>query len=338
MATNAPRTSGAFTADVTTSAAPDQGFARFRDGWEAQVGTEYPAPRFTPGATGDFRISARAVRVHDSVIAEVESRSLIGTNDVPDHCDDLVLMHVVRHGSWNFARRRDGEIAVPAGGFMAQRAGPVTFEAARSAAAKVLILPADDLGPLIGDRLIAASAHSAEMRLLLAHTDVVRQNLADLTASGAQSAHRALIELAGAVLRQQADAAEPQLAPALARAARNLADARLTDPELSPTLLARELNVSVRTLHRAFGATDETVAGYVRRRRLELARRELAAPQGRPAVSELAARWQFADSSHFIRAFKRQYGLTPTEFARAAGKPAREGDPGEFSANENDGS
>ncbi|MFF2078987.1 helix-turn-helix domain-containing protein [Kitasatospora sp. NPDC058162] len=220
---------------------------------------------------------------------------------------------------------------------MAQRAGPVTFEAARSAAAKVLILPADELGPLIGDRLIAASADSAEMRLLLAHTDVVRQNLADLTAAGVRSAHHALIELAGGVLRQQADAAEPQLAPALARAAQNLADARLADPELSPTLLARELSVSVRTLHRAFAATDETVAGYIRRRRLEAARRELAAPQGRPAVSELAARWQFADSSHFIRAFKRQYGRTPTEFVRAAGTPDRAADPGAFAPDEDGG-
>jgi Helix-turn-helix domain len=43
----------------------------------------------------------------------------------------------------------------------------------------------------------------------------------------------------------------------------------------------------------------------------EEARLELAAPLGRPDISEVAARWQFADSSHFIRAFKKQYGETP---------------------------
>jgi len=32
------------------------------------------------------------------------------------------------------------------------------------------------------------------------------------------------------------------------------------------------------------------------------------------ALSELAARWQFADTSHFIRAFKRQYGQTPAKY------------------------
>ncbi|GAA4634314.1 hypothetical protein GCM10023196_075340 [Actinoallomurus vinaceus] len=46
---------------------------------------------------------------------------------------------------------------------------------------------------------------------------------------------------------------------------------------------------------------------------------ELAAPLRRPGVAEVAARWQFADSSHFIRAFKNQYGQTPAEFARANG-------------------
>lgn len=77
--------------------------------------------------------------------------------------------------------------------------------------------------------------------------------------------------------------------------------------------------MSVRTLHRAFAAAGEPVAAYVRRRRLERARLELAAPSGRPDVSEVAARWHFADSSHFTRAFKNQYGETPTQFARSSG-------------------
>ncbi|MFJ1974010.1 helix-turn-helix domain-containing protein [Streptomyces sp. NPDC087903] len=40
---------------------------------------------------------------------------------------------------------------------------------------------------------------------------------------------------------------------------------------------------------------------------------------GRPSVSELAAHWQFADSSHFIRAFRKRHGQTPAQFARSAG-------------------
>ncbi|MFJ8795146.1 AraC family transcriptional regulator [Streptomyces sp. NPDC102462] len=33
--------------------------------------------------------------------------------------------------------------------------------------------------------------------------------------------------------------------------------------------------------------------------------------------NQLAAHWQFADSSHFIRAFRKRYGQTPAQFARS---------------------
>ncbi|WP_177324421.1 hypothetical protein [Streptomyces mirabilis] len=49
---------------------------------------------------------------------------------------------------------------------------------------------------------------------------------------------------------------EPRLAPALAQAAKDLAKSHLADPELSPAMLARELNVSVRTLQRMFASKE----------------------------------------------------------------------------------
>ncbi|WP_413812593.1 helix-turn-helix domain-containing protein [Streptomyces sp. OE57] len=115
---------------------------------------------------------------------------------------------------------------------------------------------------------------------------------------------------------QTFDDTEPLLAPALAQVARDIADSRLTDPDLSPATLARELKVSVRTLYRAFAETDDSVAAYIRRRRLEQSRLELTAPGTRPSISEIAAHWQFADSSHFVHAFEKEYGQTPAEYAR----------------------
>lgn len=58
------------------------------------------------------------------------------------------------------------------------------------------------------------------------------------------------------------------------------------------------------------------MTAYIRRRRLEEARFALVQPCARPSISEVAARWQFADSSHFIRAFKKHFGQTPAEYAR----------------------
>jgi hypothetical protein len=50
------------------------------------------------------------------------------------------------------------------------------------------------------------------------------------------------------VLRREFDEAGPRLALGLTRAAMELADSRLADPEQSPASLARSLNVCVRTL------------------------------------------------------------------------------------------
>lgn len=118
---------------------------------------------------------------------------------------------------------------------------------------------------------------------------------------------------------------EPRLAPALAQAARDLADRRLTDPALSPTALARELGVSVRTLQRAFTAEEQSLSSYIRNRRLDEARRSLTAPHPRATIAETAARWQFADSGHFARAFRNRYGLTPTDYAATATTTAETG-------------
>lgn len=89
---------------------------------------------------------------------------------------------------------------------------------------------------------------------------------------------------------------------------------RLDDPNLSPPMIARSLHTSVRTLHRAFREADDSVMGYVRRQRLDRARAELLVPGTH--VGEVAARWHFSDTSHFIRQFKIAYGTTPASFVK----------------------
>lgn len=134
-----------------------------------------------------------------------------------------------------------------------------------------------------------------------------------------EAAHSTLIELTKPVPGGRFDDVEPELAPALAQAAKNLVDSRLADPELSPAMLARELHTSVRTLERAFSVTGEPLTTYIRRRRLQEAWLALTAPSGRLSISELAAHRQFADGSHFTRASKKYYGQTPSEYVRSTG-------------------
>jgi AraC-like DNA-binding protein len=96
---------------------------------------------------------------------------------------------------------------------------------------------------------------------------------------------------------------------------------RLPDPGLSPATIAASHHVSVRYLYRLFEDEGHTVAGWIRHRRLERCRRDLAEPAllGRP-VSAIAARWGFPDPTHFSRVFRAANAVTPREY-RAMHRP-----------------
>ncbi|MGW1564362.1 helix-turn-helix transcriptional regulator [Streptomyces sp. NPDC002144] len=131
-----------------------------------------------------------------------------------------------------------------------------------------------------------------------------------------EASRNALLELVKELVLDQFDDRELTFIPALAQAAKDLVDTRLTDADLSPTTIAAHLHVSVRTLQRAFASLGESLSAYIRRPHLEEAATALTTPESRLTVSEPAALWHFTDSSRFIRAFRKQYGATPARFAR----------------------
>ncbi|MFC5744748.1 helix-turn-helix domain-containing protein [Actinomadura rugatobispora] len=89
----------------------------------------------------------------------------------------------------------------------------------------------------------------------------------------------------------------------------------LDDPHLTPGAIAAAHHISLRYLHALFRAEELTVAGWIRRRRLERCRRDLADPglAARP-ISAIAARWGFSGPAHFSQVFRAAYGLSPRQF------------------------
>ncbi|WP_424528921.1 helix-turn-helix domain-containing protein [Sphaerisporangium viridialbum] len=100
------------------------------------------------------------------------------------------------------------------------------------------------------------------------------------------------------------------------------AEQRLGQADLTPSMIAAAHHVSTRYLHRLFQRQGLTVAGWIRRRRLERCRRDLADPamDGCP-VNAVAARWGFADGSHFNRLFRTTYGMPPAAYRRDRREP-----------------
>jgi AraC-like DNA-binding protein len=96
-------------------------------------------------------------------------------------------------------------------------------------------------------------------------------------------------------------------------------EAHLRDPNLNPTTVARACKITVRYLHHLFTAESETVTQYIQRRRLEeCARALIDAPVRDRLVTEIAFDYGFNSLTHFGRVFRNQFGLTPSEYRRAA--------------------
>ncbi|MFY1687891.1 helix-turn-helix domain-containing protein [Plantactinospora sp. WMMB782] len=160
------------------------------------------------------------------------------------------------------------------------------------------------LGAVLANHLTGLARHVDR----LAPADAIRLGAVTLDLVAAVSAHR--LEL-GATLpyetRQQATY----------RQMLTFVESRLADPALSPAVIATAHHISLRSLHRLFEADGQTVAGWIRRRRLDRCRRDLADPElaGLP-IQAIAARWGFPSGGHFTRLFTSGVGMSPLAYRR----------------------
>jgi AraC-like DNA-binding protein len=95
-----------------------------------------------------------------------------------------------------------------------------------------------------------------------------------------------------------------------------------TDSNLTPAVIAAQLNVSLRQLYRAFSGT-ESPAARIRRHRLERAAEILATRLGPGQVERVAVECGFVSAEYFSRAFRREFGLSPRAYRSAHRDTAR---------------
>lgn len=96
----------------------------------------------------------------------------------------------------------------------------------------------------------------------------------------------------------------------LLRRAKAYAGAHLDDPDLDLEAISRAAHVSSRTLGRAFASEGETVIRWLWKARLRKAHTLLSEGRARH-VSDVAMECGFSTGSHFARAFKQAYGMSP---------------------------
>ncbi|WP_046729481.1 helix-turn-helix domain-containing protein [Streptomyces humi] len=282
--------------------------------WRRQGSEQVPAPpiRLPRHGAGTYRARIWKQNLLDFFLEDQYSDAVAGSTGGPGgHLEDRIVTSVTLSGEWRFDT--GSQRATAAAGMLCVRRNedPWDFEVARGTRAVTLVLPASEIRFPTNTRAVTAEQASPAAALLLAQLRLWAELADGLGAVAAGAARNATLELfRGLMYDQVIDDAE--FAPALLRAAMDHIEARLlADPDLSPQGIAAALNVSVRTLYRAFGqGVASPVMGYVRERRLERARAELLST--RLTVSEIAARWHFTDSSHFVKAYKKRFAETPT--------------------------
>ncbi|MFB9571759.1 helix-turn-helix domain-containing protein [Streptomyces yanii] len=89
----------------------------------------------------------------------------------------------------------------------------------------------------------------------------------------------------------------------------------LADPALTPQAIADAHHISLRHLQQLLAEDDTSPAAWIRHRRLERCRVDLATPRlNNHPIQAIAARWGFIRPSHFSRLFRATYGIPPQDY------------------------
>lgn len=165
------------------------------------------------------------------------------------------------------------------------------------------------------DDLIATNISGKQATTRLLHNfflSLWREGASNFDESMGQSYASVLVELLATSLHPQA-ASMPFTRNLLFERMKGIVEARLHDPGLSPTSLAGELGVSLRTLQTAVAEAGITPVGYIGLRRLARAAERLAM-EPETSVTEIAFSTGFADSAYFSRRFHDHFGMSPSRY------------------------
>jgi AraC family transcriptional regulator, positive regulator of tynA and feaB len=132
----------------------------------------------------------------------------------------------------------------------------------------------------------------------------------------------AALDIARAVVGSRDDPQPRQQTASRLMAVRLYIDANLSNPSLSPATIAKANAISLRTLHRLFESTDDSVGAVIRERRLGRCRADLLRGTDE-SVTAIAFRWGFRNMSSFSRLFRERYGVSARELQMVARAAAR---------------
>jgi AraC-like DNA-binding protein len=294
--------------------------------WRSLVSEAFVPLNVTSNATENFHAKLRSRSLGDVFVSEVGANphsvertpALIAAGDTPFYKLSLQL-------AGTGILMQDGREAILSAGDMAiyDTGRPYTLSFAADFRTLVLMfpqsvidLPRDAVAQITAHRIAGDQGIARVVSPFLAH---LTENLERLTSHSAVRLAHNTVDLVTTMLNSEldvhVDGHNASHRAALVHDIRAYIDDHLSDSHLSPASIASANFISTRHLHGVFKDQGVTVSAWIRSRRLEHCRRDLADAlfADRP-VSVIAARWGFTDASHFSRLFRSTFGEPPTEF------------------------
>jgi AraC-like DNA-binding protein len=205
-------------------------------------------------------------------------------------------------------------------------AEPACFGGPAQSNINLLRVPVCLLSPLVADLEgaygRAIPANNPALRLLITYLEVLDQAgsfaVSDLRRQAVAHIHD-LVALAIGSTRYAAEIAGSRGGrAALLRIIKDDIADRLDQPDLSAASIAARHRIKPRWVQRLFEGEQTTFTEYVRAQRLTRARRLLTDPRrANLKISTIAHDAGFGDLSYFNRAFRRHYGMAPSELRAA---------------------
>ncbi|MGI3226497.1 helix-turn-helix domain-containing protein [Streptomyces sp. GTA36] len=274
-----------------------------------------------------FRYSMKGLNYSSLMAMDIYSDSVSGISGCDDDTDPIAA-HLVESGEMSWSGR-EGDFSVKPGQIcMRDTRAPLLFSSAPGTRARVIKVPRDFVLPqlarakLMNEPLIE-DCNLPQVQFLLHYMEAVERSRDHL--SGSLDTQNLALESCGAIfagiLSRRSDTTAHDTGTLRVAAVKIAIEKSLAQHDLSPRMIAKSLGISLRTLHRLFAESGDSPMAFARRRRLQKAHDDLVRSGNTDRITDIAARWNFSDASHFIRNFKAHYGVTPAVYLK--NRPSR---------------
>lgn len=242
-----------------------------------------------------------------------------------DEVDSSLLITIPRIGEVGFKQNARKTMCSP-GAFLVERGdSPYEFWHEHTNELLVLKVPSESVQARIGptDRLGALSFDGtqgvANYFLDVVKTTAEHVDALDEAARSAAGMH--ILDLLCLSIRKDdrvLDSNMSTIRAAHLHRAEQFIRNNLGNEDLSSLQVAEACNVSLRYLQQLFLDAEKSITGFIREKRLVRSHEDLSVVGATTTVAQIALKWGFSDQSQFNKAYRAQFGCTPTDTRKRA--------------------